>query len=75
MILCHLSSGEKMVSELETLLEMRQATVSQQLARLRLEGLVSSRREGKAMFYSIADPKAQRIVATVYDLYCGADRG
>lgn len=70
MILCHLSSGEKTVGELEVLLNTRQATVSQQLARLRLEGLVACRREGKAMYYSIDDPKAQRVVATVYDLFC-----
>lgn len=70
MILCHLSSGEKTVGELEILLNTRQATVSQQLARLRLEGLVACRREGKAMYYSIDDPKAQRVVATVYDLFC-----
>ncbi len=70
MTLCHLSSGEKTVGELEMLLNTRQATVSQQLARLRLEGLVTCRREGKAMYYSIDDPKAQRVVATVYDLFC-----
>ncbi len=71
MILCHLSSGEKTVGELEVLLNTRQATVSQQLARLRLEGLVACRRDGKAMYYSISDPKAQRIVGTVYELFCG----
>ena len=48
MILCHLVSGEKSVTELEDLLSARQAAVSQQLSRLRLEGLVIPRREGKA---------------------------
>ena len=47
MILCHLASGEKSVTELEDLLSARQAAVSQQLSRLRLEGLVTPRREGK----------------------------
>lgn len=70
MILCHLSSGEKSVTELELLLESRQAAVSQQLARLRLEGLVSCRREGKAIFYSIQDPKVSRTIALVYDMFC-----
>jgi DNA-binding transcriptional ArsR family regulator len=74
MILCHLASGERTVGELEVLLGMRQASVSQQLARLRLEGLVSCRREGKAMYYSIADPRAQSILATVYDVFCGNAR-
>lgn len=70
MILCHLSSGEKSVTELENLLSTRQAAVSQQLARLRLEGVVSCRREGKAIYYSIADRKAQRTIALMYELFC-----
>lgn len=70
MILCYLSSGEKSVTELEKLLESRQAAVSQQLARLRLEGLVNSRRDGKTIYYSLSDPKAARLVGLVYDLFC-----
>ncbi len=70
MILCHLSSGEKSVTELENLLESRQAAVSQQLARLRLEGLVSCRREGKAIYYSLGDPKVRRTIDLIYDLFC-----
>lgn len=70
MILCHLSSGPKSVTELETLLVSRQAAVSQQLARLRLEGLVSARRDGKTIFYSLQDPKVIRTVALVYDMFC-----
>ena len=72
MILCHLSQGEKSVSELEVRLGARQAAVSQQLARLRLEGLVSARREGKTIYYSVSDPKAQRLVGLVYDMFCNA---
>lgn len=70
MILCHLSSGPKSVTELENLLASRQAAVSQQLARLRLEGLVSARRDGKAIYYSLQDPKVIRAVALIYDLFC-----
>jgi len=70
MILCHLSSGPKSVTELEALLSQRQAAVSQQLARLRLEGLVSARRDGKAIYYSLQDPKVVRAVALVYDMFC-----
>ena len=70
MILCHLSSGEKSVTELETLLDSRQAAVSQQLARLRLEGLVRSRRDGKAIFYSLSDSKVSRTIELVYDMFC-----
>jgi len=73
MILCHLSSGPKSVTELETLLASRQAAVSQQLARLRLEGLVSARRDGKTIYYSLQDPKVIRAVALVYDMFCNPD--
>lgn len=70
MILCHLSTGEKTVTELENLLASRQAAVSQQLARLRLEGLVAHRREGKAIYYSLADERARRTIELVYDMFC-----
>ncbi len=70
MILCHLSAGEKSVSELESLLGSRQAAVSQQLARLRLEGIVSARRDGKTIYYALHDPKAARLVGVVYDMFC-----
>ena len=62
MILCHLASGEKSVTELEGLLGQRQAAVSQQLARLRLEGLVATRREGKAIFYALHDPRVMSLL-------------
>lgn len=71
MILCYLASGEKSVSELEQLLGSRQAAVSQQLARLRIEGLVSTRRDGKAIYYSIGDEKVGRMIAMMYDMFCG----
>ena len=70
MILCYLSSGEKSVGELEELLSSRQAAVSQQLSRLRAEGLVGSRREGKIVYYSLADHKARKMIDTVYNLFC-----
>ncbi|MDF1716728.1 MAG: metalloregulator ArsR/SmtB family transcription factor [Sulfitobacter sp.] len=72
MILCHLVTGEKSVTELEELLSARQAAVSQQLSRLRLEGLVVPRREGKAIFYRLADDKPRRLLEVVYDLFCDA---
>ncbi|WP_420812350.1 ArsR/SmtB family transcription factor [Pararhodobacter oceanensis] len=71
LILCHLSTGEKSVTELENLLGSRQAAVSQQLARLRLEGLVSCRREGKAIYYSLGDPRAAQTIGLMYEMFCG----
>ncbi|WP_188789700.1 ArsR/SmtB family transcription factor [Salipiger pallidus] len=70
LILCHLGSGEKSVSELEHLLGMRQAAVSQMLARLREEDLVSTRREGKAIYYSLASEDTGRVIALLYDMFC-----
>jgi ArsR family transcriptional regulator len=70
MILCYLVDGEKSVKQLEDLLNMRQPTVSQQLARLRLEGLVDTRRDGKTIYYSLNSDKARRIIEVIYDLFC-----
>lgn len=75
LILCHLVTGEKSVTELEDLLSARQAAVSQQLSRLRLEGLVVPRREGKAIYYRLADNKPRRILELVYDLFCAENPG
>ena len=70
MILCHLVTGEKSVTELEDLISARQAAVSQQLTRLRLEGLVIPRRDGKTIYYRLADDKPKRILEVVYELFC-----
>ncbi|OAN69821.1 transcriptional regulator [Jannaschia sp. EhC01] len=70
MILCSLAHGEKSVTELEQMLSQRQAAVSQQLARLRQERLISARREGKQIFYSLTDDRARRIIEQVYELFC-----
>jgi len=75
MILCHLSSGEKTVTELEKLLSCRQASVSQQLARLRLEGLVEHRRDGKTIYYSLGDSKAQKAIGLIYEMFCAEAQG
>ena len=70
MILCSLAHGEKSVAELEQMLSQRQAAVSQQLARLRQERLITARREGKQIFYSLTDDRARRIIEQVYELFC-----
>ena len=70
MILCHLVTGEKSVTELEELLSARQAAVSQQLSRLRLEGLVVPRRDGKAIYYSLKDARTTEVIGMMYRLFC-----
>ena len=74
MILCILAEGEKSVSELEDLLSLRQPTVSQQLARLRADGLVSTRRDGKIIYYSLASDEARTIIGAIYDVFCKKPR-
>ncbi|TDH36317.1 ArsR family transcriptional regulator [Pseudohoeflea suaedae] len=73
-ILCILSESEKSVSELEEILSMPQAAVSQQLARLRMDGLVETRRDGRMVYYSIANDDVVAIVNTLYDLFCAPVR-
>ena len=77
MILCHLGESEKSVRELEELLGLRQAAVSQMLARLRDEGLVATRREGKTIYYSLKDARTRQVIGLLYSLFCGpqADGG
>ncbi len=75
LLLCMLIDGEKSVTALENMLELRQPTVSQQLARLRADNLVSYRREGKTIYYSLADDKARRVIALLYEMFCAPSGG
>lgn len=69
-VLCDLVEGERMAGELVERSGLSQSALSQHLARLREQGLVATRREGQAIFYSIADPDAARILAVLHDIYC-----
>lgn len=71
LLLCLLAERERTVTELETLLSLRQPMVSQQLARLRLDQLVTTRRDGKAVYYSLANDDVRRMIAVIYDIFCG----
>lgn len=70
LLLCQLSQGEMCVSELEESLGIHQPTLSQQLGVLRTEGVVDTRRDGKRIYYSVADPKLLKLLETLYRLYC-----
>ena len=70
MLLCQLSQGEMCVSELEAQLEIRQPTLSQQLGVLRAEGAVDTRRDGKNIYYRVANLELLEILAVLYRLYC-----
>ena len=72
LLLCQLSQGERCVSDLENLLAIRQPTLSQQLAVLREENLVQTRRDGKQVFYSIASAPALAVLQVLYAQFCNA---
>ena len=70
LLLCQLSKGEMSVSDLETVLDIRQPTLSQQLGVLRNEALVATRRDGKRIYYRIADERALALLVSLHGLYC-----
>lgn len=69
-ILCLLVEGEKSVAEIEEMLSLRQPAVSQQLARLRADDLVQTRRDGKNIYYSLARPEVRDIIAALHATFC-----
>ncbi|MGQ0676327.1 MAG: ArsR/SmtB family transcription factor [Rhodospirillales bacterium] len=71
LILCYLAGGERPVGELEKLVGLSQSALSQHLARLRREGLVTTRRAAQTIFYSLMGEESQAVMATLHALYCG----
>jgi DNA-binding transcriptional ArsR family regulator len=70
LLLCQLTQGEQCVSELEERLGIRQPTLSQQLGVLREQGLVSTRRQGKHIYYTVANAEVLELLQVLYRLYC-----
>lgn len=70
LILCQLALGEKRVGELEELLGIVQPTLSQQLTVLRDEELVSTRREGKNIYYELSSPQVLAVMEVLYAQFC-----
>ena len=70
-VLCSLASGERSVGELNESVDLSQSALSQHLARLRAQGLVNTRRDAQTINYSLADGPAKRVMATLYEIYCG----
>ena len=70
LILCLLAEKERSVSELEEILQLRQPSLSQQLARLRTDDLVATRRDGKTIYYSLASNEAKQVIELLYNLFC-----
>lgn len=74
LLMCQLAQGEKRVGELEELVGILQPTLSQQLGVLRDEGLVSTRRESKNIYYQIDSPQALAVMAVLYEQFCDAPK-
>ena len=74
LILCFLIDGEKSVSEIEHMLKLRQPAVSQQLARLRADGLVDARRNGKNIYYSLARTEVRDLIEVLHNAFCRQPR-
>ncbi len=70
LLLCQMTQGESSVSDLAAATGVEQPTLSQQLTVLRLNGLVSTRREGKQVFYKITSQSAMQVMEVLYRLYC-----
>ncbi len=70
LILCILGEQEMSVGALNEELDLSQSSLSQHLAKLRQEGLVSTRRDSQTIYYSIANPIVMKLISTLYDEYC-----
>jgi ArsR family transcriptional regulator, virulence genes transcriptional regulator len=70
MIICQLIDAERSVGELAAFLGIRDSTVSQHLALLRKDGLVTARRDGQTIWYQISSGPAREVVKTLYRIYC-----
>lgn len=73
LLLCQLTQGEKCVSDLESLAGITQPTLSQQLGVLRNEGIVSTRRDGKKIFYQISSQQTLALMEVLYQQFCPID--
>jgi len=73
MILCNLIDGENTVQTLQGLVGLSQSALSQQLAILRGQNLVSTRREAQSVYYSLASEEAESVIGTLYNLFCSTD--
>ena len=75
MILCMLAEKERSVGEINDVVLLSQSALSQQLARLRQQGLVKTRRASQMIYYSLVDGPASEVIRLLHDLFCGNDSG
>jgi ArsR family transcriptional regulator, virulence genes transcriptional regulator len=72
LVLCHLVEGERSVGDLATIAGLSQSALSQHLGKMRLQGLVKTRRDAQTIFYSLASHEVRAVLETLYGLYCGS---
>ena len=70
LVLCHLVEGERSVGDLAEIVGLSQSALSQHLAKMRLQGLVRTRRDGQTIYYSLASPAVRALLETLYGIYC-----
>ncbi len=70
MILCHITKEQQCVGDLAELVGLSQSALSQHLAKLKVEGIVETERDGQTIYYKVADPKAKAVLETLYGIYC-----
>jgi len=75
LVLCHLVEGERSVGDLAAAAGLSQPALSQHLGKMRLQGLVRTRRDGQTIFYSLASDEVRAVLQTLYGLYCGQPPG
>jgi DNA-binding transcriptional ArsR family regulator len=73
LLLCHISQGERSVTEIQRDLGLKQPALSQQLAELRQSGLVESRRESRSIYYSIKDDRTRNVIGMLHAIFCADD--
>jgi DNA-binding transcriptional ArsR family regulator len=71
LVLCHLVEGERSVGDLAEIAGLSQSALSQHLAKMRLQGLVRTRRDGQTIYYALASPAVRALLETLYGIYCG----
>jgi len=74
MILCNLAAGERSVGELNEIVPLSQSALSQQLARLRQQGLVKTRRASQTIYYSLTPGPTDQVIHLLHNIYCGAPK-
>ncbi len=74
LILCALMEGERQAGDLAALVGLNFSAASQHLARMRLQGLVGTRREGQAIFYRLESEEVRAVLETLYRVFCAPPR-